>query len=152
MKAQLAALKEQMGYPIEANLELDYDRKHMENESLFDTSQSIVYDKRIEFQLLQTQKRLQEDDLNYYEWSFIPSVSAYGGYTLNYQNSFVAPLYNQKLSELIRWSPAFVSHISGGKRIQEIKQAKLQLDRFDYGFLLLKNSINTQYSFALANL
>jgi outer membrane protein TolC len=151
MKAQLAALKEQMGYPIEANLELDYDRKHMENESLFDTSQSIVYDKRIEFQLLQTQKRLQEDDLNYYEWSFIPSVSAYGGYTLNYQNSFVAPLYNQSYPSSFVGLQLSFPIFQGGKRIQEIKQAKLQLDRFDYGFLLLKNSINTQYSFALAN-
>jgi outer membrane protein len=151
IKARLAALKEQMGYPPEANLELDYDKTHLESEALFDTMQSVGYNNRIEFQLLQTQKHLQEDDLNYYKWSFIPSVSMYGGYTINYQNSFVGPLYNQNYpSSFVGFQLSFPI-FQGGKRIQEIKQAKLQLDRFDYNILSLKNIINTEYVAALAN-
>ena len=57
---------------------------------------------------------------------------------MNYPSSFV----NLQLS-----FPIF----EGGKRYQEIKQAKLELERFDYNFISLKNSVNTEYTEALAN-
>jgi outer membrane protein TolC len=39
----------------------------------------------------------------------------------------------------------------GGKRYQEIKGAQLEVERFDYDFISLKNSVNTEYMQALAN-
>jgi len=151
LKARIANLKEQMGYPGAASLELDYDSKQMERDAFFDTSRSVKYDNRIEFQLLQTKMHLQEDNLNYYKWSFIPSLSLYGGYTVNYQNSFIDPLYNQRYPYSFVGLQLSFPLFEGGKRIQQIKQAKLQLDRVDYDVLLLENSINTQYALALAN-
>ena len=151
LKARIANLKEQMGYSGAANLELDYDSTQMQHDVFFDTSRSIQYDNRIEIQLLQTQKHLQEDNLNYYEWSFIPSISLYGGYTVNYQNSFVDPLFQQRYPYSFVGLQLSIPLFEGGKRIQQIKQAKLQLDRVDYEVLLLENSINTQYALALAN-
>jgi outer membrane protein TolC len=151
LKARVANLKEQMGYPNAANLDLDYDSTQMVREAFFDTSGSLNYDNRIEFQLLQTQMHLQEDNLNYYKWSFIPSLSLYGGYTINYQNSFIDPLYNQRYPYSFVGLELSFPLFEGGKRIQQIKQAKLQLDRVDYDVLSLENSINTQYALALAN-
>lgn len=151
LKARIVSLKEQMGYPAGASLNLDYQTAQMEREALFDTTQSVVYENRIEFQLLQTQKRLQEDNLDYYEWSFIPSVGAYGGYILGYQNSLLAPLYNQNYPSSYIGLQISFPLFQGGKRIQQIGQAKLQLDRLDFDVLSLKNSINTQYTSALAN-
>ncbi len=151
LKARIANLKEQMGYPHAANLELDYDSTQVEREAFFDTSGSVNYDNRIEFQLLQTQMHLQEDNLNYYKWSFIPSLSLYGGYTINYQNSFIDPLYNQRYPYSFVGLELSFPLFEGGKRIQQIKQAKLELDRVDYDVLSLENSINTQYALALAN-
>jgi outer membrane protein len=151
LKARYAALKEQMGYPSEANLSLDYDSSHMALEAIADTTQPLQYDNRIEFQLLQTQKRLQEDNLNYYQWSFLPSLSAYGAYTLNYQNSNLDPLYNQNYPSSFVGLQLSFPLFQGGKRIQQIKQARLQVDRFDYDLRSLTNNINTQYASALAN-
>ena len=151
LKARLANLKEQMGYPGGAMLELDYDSTQMQREVFFDTSRSVNYDNRIEFQLLQTQMHLQEDNLNYYKWSFIPSLSLYAGYTVNYQNSFVDPLFNQRYPYSFVGLQLSIPLFEGGKRIQQIKQAKLQLDRVDYEALLLENNIKTQYALALAN-
>jgi outer membrane protein TolC len=151
LKARYASLKEQMGYPVDANLELDGGNTPMEHEALLDTTQSVTYENRIEFQLLQTQKRLQEDNLNYYEWSFIPSLSAYGGYTINYQNNLFDPLYNQKYPSSFVGLQLSFPLFQGGKRIQQIKQARLQVDRFDYDLRSLTNSINTQFAVALAN-
>ena len=85
---------------------------HRWSVKLFSTqARSVNYDNRIEFQLLQTQMHLQEDNLNYYKWSFIPSLSLYGGYTFNYQNSFVDPLFNQHYPIFIRWPPAVDSSV-----------------------------------------
>lgn len=151
LKARYVALKEQMGYPAEANLDLEFDSSPMALEALIDTNQSVNYSSRIEFQLLQTQKRLQEDNLNYYVWSFIPSLSIYGGYTLNFQNSFIDPLYNQNYPYSFVGLQLSFPLFQGGKRIQQIKQARLQVDRFDYDLQSLTNSINTQYALALAN-
>jgi outer membrane protein len=151
LKARYAALKEQMGYPAEAGLELEYDSTQMVLEATVDTTQPVRYDNRIEFQLLQTQKRLQDDNLNYYQWNFLPSLSAYGGYTLNYQNSFVDPLYNQNYPSSFVGLQLSFPLFQGGKRIQQVKQARLQVDRFDYDLRSLTNSINTQYTSALAN-
>jgi outer membrane protein len=151
LKARYAALKEQMGYPADANLDLEYDSSQMAFESLVDTNQSVNYNNRIEFQLLQTQKRLQEDNLNYYKWSFFPSLSAYGGYTINYQNSLFDPLYNQNYPSSFIGLQLSFPLFQGGKRIQQIKQARLQVDRFNYDVQSMTNNINTQYAVALAN-
>ncbi len=133
-----------MGYPAGASLNVDYESAQMEREALFDTTQAVVYENRIEFQLLQTQNRLQEDNLDYYEWSFLPSFGAYGGYILGYQNSLLAPLYNQTYPSSYIGLQLSFPLFQGGKRIQQIGQAKLQLDRLDYDVLSLKNSINTR--------
>jgi outer membrane protein TolC len=151
LNARIANLKEQMGYPGEAKLELDYDSTQMQRDAVFDTSRSINYGNRIEFQLLQTQIHIQQDNLNYYKWSFIPSLSLYGGYTINYQNSFVDPLFNQRYPYSFVGLQLSIPLFEGGKRIQQIKQAKLQLDRVDFDVLSLENSINTQYALALAD-
>jgi outer membrane protein len=151
LKARFAALKEQMGYPLAADLKLRYDSTQMEREAVLDTTQAINYEGRIEYQILQTEKRLQEDNLDYYEWSFLPSLSAYGSYNLNYQNSQTTPLYNQNYPSSYVGLQLSFPLFQGGKRIQQIKQARLQLERFEYDLLSLKNSINTQYTLAFAN-
>jgi outer membrane protein len=151
LKARYAALKEQMGYPAGANLETQYDTTEMALEALIDTNQYVNVENRVEFQLLQTQKRLQEDNLNYYRWSFAPSLSAYGGYTINYQNSLLEPLYNQNYRSSFVGLQLSFPLFQGGKRLQQIKQARLQVDRFDEDFRSLTNNINTQYSLAWAN-
>ena len=151
LKAREVSLKEQMGYPIGAVLNVTYDRTHIEQDAFLDTVQAMNAERRIEFQILQTQLRLQEDNLDYFLWSFLPTVSAYGGYTLNFQNSQFPPLYRQNYPYSFVGLQVSVPIFQGGKRIQQIRQARLQLDRLGYDVLSLRNSINTQYSFAMAN-
>ena len=51
-----------------------------------DTTQPLEVEHRVEFQLLQTQRHLQEYDLAYEKWSFLPSLTLSGAYNLNYQS------------------------------------------------------------------
>ena len=151
LKARYALLKEQMGYPPNAELKLAYNSGQMEREALLDTTQTVHYENRIEFQSLQTQKRLQEDDLDYYEWSFLPSLTLFGSYSFNYQSNGYTQLYDLNYPSSFVGLQLSFPIFEGGKRYQEIKQAQLELERFDFDFISLKNSVNTEYSEAMAN-
>ena len=65
-----------MGYPANSILDLVYDRTQMENDISIDTTKIIDYENRIEYQILQTVHSLQEANLDYNKWSFIPSLKA----------------------------------------------------------------------------
>ncbi|HTY12132.1 MAG TPA: TolC family protein [Bacteroidota bacterium] len=151
LKARYAFLKEQMGYPPASELTLAYNSGQMEREALLDTNQTVKLENRIEYQTLLTQKRLQEDDLDYYEWSFLPAVSLFGAYSFNYQNTGYSQLYNLDYPSSFVGLQLSFPIFQGGKRLQEIKQAKLELERFDYDFTALKNAVNTEFVNAIAN-
>jgi len=151
LNARYAFLKEQMGYPLEAGLNLEYDSTQIEREAFLDTNQTMHIENRIEYQLLQTQKRLQEADVAYTMWSFLPSLSAFANYSLNYQHDEISRLYSQNYPSSIVGLELSFPIFEGGKRLQEIRQAKLVLQRVDDDFLLLKNSIGAEYAQANAN-
>jgi outer membrane protein len=150
LKTSYATLKEQMGYPPNGEIQLNYDMTRMEEEVSFDTTQRLDYQNRIEYQLLQTQRRLQEANLDYYKWSFLPSLSAFGAYNLNYQNNQLSNLYLQDFPSYYVGLQLSFPIFQGGKRIHEIEQAKLELKLIDYDQSGLESSINTDYTQALA--
>jgi outer membrane protein TolC len=70
LKIKTAYLKALMNYPVTARLNIVYDSVTLENEITLDTLQAIDYSKRIEYQRLQTQRKLQEANVKYNKWSF----------------------------------------------------------------------------------
>jgi outer membrane protein TolC len=151
LKVSQTHLKELMGYPSDDTLELEYKHTQMDNDVFVDTTKKIVYEDRIEYQLLQTQKQLQEANLRYYEWSLIPSIWAFGEYNLNYQNDQWSKLYNKNYPNSYVGIELSLPLFTGGKRYQDISQAELEVHRIEFDFSALKNSINTEYAQALAN-
>jgi len=151
LKTSYANLKEQMGYPPSENLNLNYDMSQMEKDIYIDTLQTLNYQNRIEYQLLQTDKKLQKANLNYYVWSFLPSLSAFGEYNLNFQNDKLSQLYNKDYPNAYIGLQLSLPIFQGGKRIQQIDEAELQLKLYDYDLSALKSSVNTEYTQALAN-
>ena len=148
--ARYAYLKQQMGYPAEQALQLSFDTTHMEGGIALDTLQKVQYESRIEFQQLQTQQRLLQANLKYNEWSYIPTLSAFGYYNVVYQNDEFSKLFNHSFPNSyiglgFAW-PIF----QGGKRMWNIRQANLQLKRNEVEMTDLKNNINTQYIQAIA--
>jgi outer membrane protein len=151
LNARDAFLKEQMGYPASGKLELAYDSTQMESEILVDTTQMVRYENRVEYQILQVDKRLAEANLNYNSWSFLPSLSAFGDYNLNYQSTHIPSLYTHNYpSSFIGLQLSFLV-FQGGKRIQEIKQAGLEIRRLEYDIAQFRNVVNAQYAQALAD-
>ena len=140
-----------MGYPQQSSFDLVYDSLQLQTEIYLDTLQQVNYTNRIEYKLLQTQQSLLQSNLKYYKWSYIPSVSAYGNYNLTYANNSFAKLYVSDFpSSYIGLTLSFPI-FQGGRRNWEIKNANFQLDRLQYNFISLRDSIQSEYTQALAN-
>ena len=150
LKAKYAVLKQLMGYTMPDSLHLIYDSAQMETEVYIDTLATVDYNQRIEFQQLMTQKRLQEADVKYEKWAYIPTVSANAGYSLNYYNPRFGNLYQNNLPESFAGLTVNFPIFQGTKRVQNIRIAELQLTRLDWDVINLQTAITTQYAQALA--
>ena len=150
LKAKNAYLKELMGYPDSLPIELTYDTAQLDKEIYIDTLQHVRYDNRVEINLLETQRKLQEYNLRYYKWSFLPAISAFGNYNLNYLNNDFSKLYSADYPNSYAGLMLTLPIFKGGKRIQQIKQAQLEIVQVDNSIKSLQNNINTQYQQALA--
>jgi len=151
VKAKTEYLKALIGYPDTASLYIRYDSLAMEKEIDIDTTQDADYTNRIEYKILQTQRNLLRSNIDYYKWSYLPSVAANGAYNLNFQNDRFAKLYgtnypNSFAAITLAW-PIF----QGGKRRANLKSAVLQLKRSDADIVSLKNNVNAQYAQAIAS-
>ncbi|MEP6747241.1 MAG: TolC family protein [Bacteroidota bacterium] len=148
--ARYANLRSQMGYPADKPLDLVYDSAQLERDAIIDTSVNVNYDNRIEYQQLQTQKRLQISNLTYYKWGYLPSLNAFGTYNANYLNNNFSKIYSDNFPNSFAGLSLVFPIFQGGKRIQQIRQATLQVKRVDYDIISLKDGINAAYSQALA--
>ena len=150
LKAKYQLLKQLMGYTAPDSLHLVYDSAQMESQVLIDTLQSLDYSKRIEYQQLMTQKRLQQADVKYEKWAYIPTVSAFGAYNFNYLNNRFGNLYKDNLPNSYAGLQVAFPIFQGTKRQQNIRIAELQLTRIDWDIINLQTTISTQYAQALA--
>ncbi|HXB06542.1 MAG TPA: TolC family protein [Puia sp.] len=150
LKAKYQVLKQLMGYTGTDSLHLVYDSAQMESEVYIDTLAPVDYSKRIEFQQLTTQRRLQQADVKYNKWAYIPTVTAGAGYNLNYLNNRFGPLYSDNFPNSFAGLQIAFPIFQGTKRTQNIRIAELQLTRIDWDIVNLQTAISTQYAQALA--
>jgi len=150
LKGKVEYLKAIMGYPTKAPLTVVYDSLQMENETNFDIAQTVSYDNRIEYQILQTQKKLQVANLNYARFAFLPTVAGFGAYNLNYLNNSISDLYRIDYPQSYLGVSLVFPIVHGGKRWMNIRQAKWQIKKSDLDLANLQNNINAQYAQVLA--
>ncbi len=150
LKAKLEYLKALMGYPVNNDLPIVYDTLQMEREIPVDTLQQLNPATRIEYQQLVTQRRIQEYNLMYNKWSFLPALSANGAYNLNYLNNSFSKLYGDNVPNSYAGVTLSLPLFQGGKRRYNIKQAEWQLKSIDLQITDLRNSVNAEYAQALA--
>jgi outer membrane protein len=151
IKAKTSILKQLMGYPIEKPLILKSNTLEMEKKVIIDTLQNINVYNRIEYQLLQTNLKLQKSRIEYYRMSFLPSLSVFANYNLVFQNDVYNELYKTSYpNSTIGLSLSFPI-FQGTKRSQEIKKSKMLYERLALDTLNTRNEMNTQYATAMAS-
>ncbi|MGZ8524154.1 MAG: TolC family protein, partial [Chitinophagaceae bacterium] len=151
IQAKIEYLKALINYPESGTLNIVFDSTQLENEIVLDTLQVLNYANRIEYQALKTQLKLQEANVKYNKWSYLPSLSANGAYNSNFLNNEFSKLYNQAYPNSYAGLTLAFPIFQGGKRKYNIKEAQWQLKRTDLELVSIKNSINAEYFAALAN-
>lgn len=137
-------LKFQMGMPVDADLKVTdaIERFTLDKEiALADTAS---YKNRIEFGLLQTQKRLNELDLKRYKSQFLPSLAAFGSFSRSYQNNSFDNLYNTYFPTSLVGMRVTLPLFTSGQRLYRIKMAKLNVQKSENDLNNLKNGINLE--------
>ncbi|QJD97814.1 TolC family protein [Mucilaginibacter robiniae] len=151
VNSRTAYLKQVMGFTPYQRLTLTYDSTKFEKEAVIDTNQRLEVNNRIEFRLLQTQKSLQNLNVSYYKYGFLPSLSAFGTYNLIYFNDRFTSLYNNAYPTSLAGLSLSLPIFQGTKRLQNLSKARLQVERADLDIVNARNQINTEYVQALAN-
>ncbi len=151
LKYKKEYLKTLMGYPLHRELTVQYDTLQMENETLLDTLQQVNYTEHIDYKILYTQKELQDANVKYSYWAFLPSLNAFGSYILNYQNNDFGELYKQEYPYSYVGATLAFPIFQGGKRTAKIQEEKWTRKRLDLSLVDLQNNLNTEYTRAMSN-
>ncbi len=151
IKVKMATLKQIMGVQASREFSLSYDSTRYEREAVIDTNVNLKYNNRIEYQLLQTQKNLQNVNVNYYKYGFLPSLSAVGSYNLIFLNNNLANLYSRSFTNAYAGLSLNIPIFQGGRRLKNLSRARLQVERTDQDIINQQNTISTQYVQALAS-
>ena len=150
IKSKIAFLKQVMGYEAAKPIQLAYDSVQLERETAIDTNQVLDVNKRVEYNLLQTEHVLQTLNVDHYRYSYLPSLSAFGSYNLAFLSPTIGDLYNRSFPNSLLGLNISIPIFTGNKRLQNLSKARLQLDRTDLDMVNTRNLINTEYTQALA--
>ncbi|MDR3681168.1 MAG: TolC family protein [Flavipsychrobacter sp.] len=148
---QYAILKQAMGYPPKKQFNVVVDTAQMMQDIAFDTTQEMEFDHRIEYQQLQTAKKLQHELTGYYGLSFLPTVSAFYNYFYEYESNTSSGLFSTAYPYSYIGLSVNIPLFTGFSRIENIHKARLQERLLDWSQVSLKAQIYTEYTTALAN-
>jgi outer membrane protein TolC len=151
VRPQYAQLKQVMGYPPTQQFNVLYDTIQMKNDIAFDTTRQLQFEKRIEFQVLQTSKRLQLQTVNYYRKAWLPTVGAFFNYDYEFQNNSFGKLFSQAYPYSYVGLSLTMPIFTGLARTQNIHRARLQYDLLNWSEISLKSQIWTDYTTAVSN-
>ncbi|MFD2244745.1 TolC family protein [Pontibacter ruber] len=151
LKAKYTYLKELMGFPANAKLQLVFNNALMQQQIQIDTTQQVAYANRVEYQQLEAQQHVLKLNTNYYRYGFLPTVNAFINYSPVYFNNNFSDLYNTAYPTSTVGLQASIPIFQGTRRIQNLKRAQLLEERLVISMEDTRNRINTEYQTALAN-
>jgi outer membrane protein TolC len=150
LKYKREYLKMLMGYPMDRDFDISYDTVAMEREVPLDTTQQINYTNNVDYRILYMQKELQDANVKYANWAYLPTLSLNGAYNLNYQNNNFGELYARQFPFSYAGATLAFPIFQGGKRMFKVREQRWTTRRIEWGLANLRSSINTEYARALA--
>lgn len=140
-------LKFQMGMPVTAALEpvdkISEVRAQPVSAAVSDTS---AYKARIEYSLLETQKKLNLLDVKRYKSTFLPTLKGFASATKSFQSDNFSNLYDQNYPTSVIGLTLSWNLINGGQRIYQLRNAKLVVKQTENQMQDLKNGIVNEIS------
>lgn len=137
-------LKFQMGMSIGSELTLTDKITDVGIEKTPILRPDTIHAKRIEYSLLQTQKKINELDIKRYKSLFLPSLVAFGSTSSSFQNNSFSGLYSQRFPSTVIGLKLSVPIISGGQKTYQLRNAKLAALKTQNELYNLENAINLE--------
>jgi len=137
-------LKFQMGMSIQSKLTLKDTIAGLQVVQTFAVSDTSSYKNRIEYSLLETQKKLNELDLKRYKSQFLPSMSAFGSTSQSLQSNNFGTLFDRSFPATVIGFRLAVPIISGGIKLYQVRNAKLEILKTQNNLINLKNGISLE--------
>lgn len=140
-------LKFQMGMPIENNIVLKDKLQDVKLESLNDAvGDSTFYRNRIEYGLLETQKKLNEYDVKSKKAAFLPKLTFNANFANSYQNNSFGKLYNTSYPVSYIGLTLNVPIFNGLQRTNQLRQSEITVQKSENDLFNLKNGLRLQAS------
>jgi len=142
-----AMLKFQMGMPIGDELILTDKLADLNlgDAGLADKSQdSSAYHNRIEYDLLQTNKHLNELDVLAKKAEFLPTVTANGAIATVFQENQTRLLYKHNYPYSYIGLSVNIPIFSGGQRINQLRQKQIEVQKADNALESARNAFMLQ--------
>jgi outer membrane protein len=137
-------LKFQMGMTIGSNLSLTDKISDINIDKTPVLNDGQAFNKRIEYSLLQTQKKLNELDVKRYKSVFLPSLAAFGNTSAQFQDNKFSNLYDTRFPSTVIGLKLSIPIFSGGQKLYDLRNAKLESLKTDNNIINLRNSIDLE--------
>lgn len=137
-------LKFQMGMPIQSQLILKDSIAGLQIDEIPVTADTGAYRNRIEYSLLQTRKKLNELDLKRYKSQLLPTLSAFGNTSQSFQANNFSNLYDRSFPSTVVGLRLSVPLISGGIKLYQIRNARLEILKTENDLMNLRNGIDLE--------
>ncbi len=139
-------LKFQMGMTIGSNLTLVDKINDLNKTETSVKLESNAYQNRIEYSLLETQKKLNELDLKRYKSLYLPSLSGFASTSGNFQDNSFRALFDRSYPSTIIGLRLNLPIFSGFQRLYQVRNAKLEVLKTQNDLSNLENAINLEVS------
>ncbi len=144
LELNLNLLKFQMGMNIQFKLVLKDSIGSLQVAEFLTVKDTSAYQERIEYSLLETQKKLNELDLKRYKSLFLPSLSAFGTTSRSLQSNDFLNLTDRSFPATIIGFRLSVPLLSGGVKTYQVRNAKLEVLKTENNLINLRNGINLE--------
>lgn len=148
---QYALLKQVMGYPPAQQFNVIYDTLRMQNDIAFDTTQTLNYEQRIEYTALKNVKKIQGEQIRYYQNAWLPTLGAFFDYDYSFQNNEFGKLFSHAYPYSFVGLSINLPIFTGFARTQSLHRARLQEQLLDWDEVNLRSEIYSEYTAALAS-
>lgn len=151
LKYKYAYLKELIGLTQDVNLTLSFNDTDVESQILVQEADSVNISNRIEYQMLETQRKIQQLNTKYNKVAYMPTMSAFLNYAWDWRANQFGDLYKDGVPRSVFGLNFAFNIFDGNKKLHNVRKSQLIESRLDWDMLQLKNQINTQYQLAMAS-
>jgi outer membrane protein len=145
-------LKFQMGMPVDNEIMLTDKLEDIQLTTVADAgTDTTFYHNRIEYSLLETQKKLNELDVANKKSKFYPTLKLNGNYNSSYQNNSFSDLYSRSFPSSYFGLTLDVPIFNGFQRSYQLKQSKIEVLKSQNDLYNIKNGILLQANAAQIN-